>query len=884
MNSNYSFFLAAIFLVFLSQAIYAIPTTVSVSISSGTNFTNNPSVSLTITPDTQDANGMRFSCTAGFSGNFEAFASTKSAFDITTGNGCALGDGNKTVYVQLEDASGSQLASAEPAKIYLDTSSPTTIVSGNDGSWHQTNVTLTFSCTDTASGCSYVTVNGTDHNNYTANTAMLTISTEGSNSITYNSTDVAGNTDAPAPITVQIDKSGPSISNLFPANAGYDGNSSPTISFSLTDASSGIKASSIALAIDGNQKTPTANGSTYSFILDYSINSTKTVKVDLNAKDNLDNNSTSSWTFTVDKTPPSGTITLPDADVNITTPHLTLSATDSQIGMASGKMKFSCKTNNWSDPANYSTDYNGFNITSGSDCNSDQGIKIIHVRFADSAGNWATADANVQIIYDLAGPGAPNIFTATPGNGQATLNWTASTDSLSGIKDYVIYLNNSASAYATTSGISYTVTGLTNGTSYSFQIKARDNSGNEGGSISASATPTAGSTGNDNNPGIPSNQNDSSPPAIRWVNLQASQNLSGIFKVEVESIDDSGVNYTSLYVDSQSAENLVEKISVKKTAYFEFSIDTSKFSNGSHSLIAVSEDSSSNQNSGTSTITINFENGESGGNDGENNGSGDADENKTIFSQTTNFGEKDKNFINSISLEQAAKEKAIQLGELLKPRRKIEIAKNGGSFSIIVTISFENTDLNSIKIVEIIPKEFAKSASEIVSDTGFEILNEDPIIEFDINSLDSNKTIELSYRLKTDFNESAAEEIPKNIEGKFSAPILLAPEVNVSKDSFNVVEKNEPQNAFSIIGISGILPILGAIAILGFIWLFVFSMKHPLKIIHEHTGLEKVSLEEKQKENATPEADSNAKKKKSEQIKELDVVEEKLKGLRKGAN
>ncbi len=506
--------------------------------------------------------------------------------------------------------------------------------------------------------------------------------------------------------------------------------------------------------------------------------------------------------------------------------------------------------------------------------------------FADSAGNWSTVDSNVQIVYDITAPAAPTGLTATAGNSQATLNWSASTDSVSGVKDYIIYLNEAN--HATTSGTSYTVTGLSNGTSYSFRISARDNSGNEGAQAAAvSATPTAPTSSADN-PITPATEDDSSPPSIIWVNLQPKQNLSGIFKIQVDAIDASGIKYISMYIDSQDEKGFVEKITSKQGTYFEFSIDTTKFSDENHSLIVVSADNAPNQHTGTSTINVNFANAKNQNNDQENNEQNKPPEKETFFSQITNFGEKDKNFINGISLEETAKQKAIELAELLKPKRKIEITKDGKKFNLKVTISFENTDLNSIKIVEIIPKEFAKSASEIGSDFNFNVLADDPIIEFDLNSLASNKTIELKYWLKADLNESAAEEIPKNTDGKFSAPIILTTDIIVSKESFNIeMEKNSSPSAFFSLENIGFLPILGAIAILGFIWVFVFSMKHPLKIIHEH-AVEKNVSEEKPAETGqgtiAGETEATAKKKKSEQIKELDTVEEKLKGLRKEAN
>ncbi|QMV43160.1 cellulase family glycosylhydrolase [Cohnella cholangitidis] len=90
-------------------------------------------------------------------------------------------------------------------------------------------------------------------------------------------------------------------------------------------------------------------------------------------------------------------------------------------------------------------------------------------------------------------PSAPAGLTATAGNAQATLNWTAS----SGATSYTV-------KRATTSGgpytivatgvtaTSYTNTGLTNGTTYYYVVSASNAAGASPNSSQASATPSAG--------------------------------------------------------------------------------------------------------------------------------------------------------------------------------------------------------------------------------------------------------------------------------------------------------------------------------------------------------------------------------------------------------
>ncbi|WP_239619288.1 glycoside hydrolase family 48 protein [Cohnella mopanensis] len=105
--------------------------------------------------------------------------------------------------------------------------------------------------------------------------------------------------------------------------------------------------------------------------------------------------------------------------------------------------------------------------------------------------NSAQASATPQ----LAIPAAPTGLTATAGNAQATLSWTAS----SGAASYnVKRATTSGGPYTTVaSGVattSYTNTGLTNGTTYYYVVSAVNASGESLNSTQASATPQLPST------------------------------------------------------------------------------------------------------------------------------------------------------------------------------------------------------------------------------------------------------------------------------------------------------------------------------------------------------------------------------------------------------
>ena len=94
-------------------------------------------------------------------------------------------------------------------------------------------------------------------------------------------------------------------------------------------------------------------------------------------------------------------------------------------------------------------------------------------RLSDLNPPILTADERWQYLL----PGAPTGVTATAGNAQAAVSWTAPA-SVATITDYVVqYSSNGGSAWTTFSdgtstATSATVTGLTNGTAYTFRVAA----------------------------------------------------------------------------------------------------------------------------------------------------------------------------------------------------------------------------------------------------------------------------------------------------------------------------------------------------------------------------------------------------------------------------
>jgi len=117
-----------------------------------------------------------------------------------------------------------------------------------------------------------------------------------------------------------------------------------------------------------------------------------------------------------------------------------------------------------------------------------------YVKAKDAAGNVSVASSTVSTTTlaaaDTQVPTAPTSLSASSiAQTTLTLGWTASTDNV-GVTGYDVYKNGTLLTSVTTT--TYSVTGLTAGTTYTFYVKAKDAAGNvSAASSTISATTTA---------------------------------------------------------------------------------------------------------------------------------------------------------------------------------------------------------------------------------------------------------------------------------------------------------------------------------------------------------------------------------------------------------
>jgi hypothetical protein len=364
--------------------------------------------------------------------------------------------------------------------------------------------------TDATSGIAgYILVWDTNSNTVPTNCGSITtsntnatsssLSTGNSHYVHIRAVDNAGNcsTNTTHLGPFYIDVTPPSVSNYSPANGSYTNDTTPTISFDITDAHSKVDWNSLIVKVNSQDVTNDVNytaitdGNRITYTPANPVSGTVTVNVDVN--DNAGASVSASWSFTVDANAPtisSFTQSYGSDWTNDETPEFSISASDTG-GSGLSKMAFSCNNSTWSSEVTYATTYSSFDITSSSaGCTTSDGEKTVYVKVKDAAGNWSSA-ASTTVKYDNSPPNPPTISVESEDDGSFTISWSAPSDvGPAGILSYEVYLDGSL--YASTSNTYYTFTNLTNDTTYRAKVKAKDYAGNRSDfSNEVSATPTS---------------------------------------------------------------------------------------------------------------------------------------------------------------------------------------------------------------------------------------------------------------------------------------------------------------------------------------------------------------------------------------------------------
>ena len=149
------------------------------------------------------------------------------------------------------------------------------------------------------------------------------------------------------------------------------------------------------------------------------------------------------------------------------------------------------------------------------------GAHTLQTVASDAAGNTGVSTVvNVTVPQDTSPPGPPGTPTASAiGQQQLTLSWTAAGDDR-GVTGYQV-LRNGSPLPGTVTGLSYTDTGLTAATAYTYTVRALDaagNTGNPSGSLTVSTLAVSAGLFSDTWPGA---------NGAAWASAWAASSSSG---------------------------------------------------------------------------------------------------------------------------------------------------------------------------------------------------------------------------------------------------------------------------------------------------------------------------------------------------------------------
>ena len=220
------------------------------------------------------------------------------------------------------------------------------------------------------------------------------------------------------------------------------------------------------------------------------------------------------------------------------------------------------------------------------------------VTYTVTAADTTTKDYTVTVtVAPVAAPTAPQGFTATPGDGQVALSWTApASDGGSTITDYQVSSDNGGSWIPASSPTSHAFTGLTNGTAYTFKVRAVNVAGN-GAEAAATATPISGGSSSSSTGGgttTPSNPTGSFFGGISTFEKGTNENLIFFVQKDFSLFRDVKVDGALL---TRNTDYKAESSSTRITLYADY---LNTLSVGSHTLVVGFTDGTS----ATATFTV----------------------------------------------------------------------------------------------------------------------------------------------------------------------------------------------------------------------------------------------------------------------------------------
>ncbi len=362
-----------------------IPTTPSVSLSTGT--WTNQNVTATITPGTDALSGVnRTEYRTRLDGG------TWTSWTTYTAPVMIEDQGQTSIEARTIDNAGNTSESSVIRVALIDKTLPTTpSVSLSTETWTNQNVTATItSGTDALSGVNrteYRTrLDGGTWTSWTTYTTPVTISTQGQTSIEARTIDNAGNvSDSSSIKTALIDTTIPTTPSVSLSTETWTNQNVTATITSGTDALSGVNRTEYRTRMGGGTWS---SWSTYTAPV--VISAEGQTSIEAITIDNAGNISDSSVikTALIDKTGPTGSLLINAGDEFTNTPNVTLTLSASDLNNIVAYRVANGTDASTAEPI-LITPETPFETTVGHILSDNDGVKTVSVQYQDVAGNWS---------------------------------------------------------------------------------------------------------------------------------------------------------------------------------------------------------------------------------------------------------------------------------------------------------------------------------------------------------------------------------------------------------------------------------------------------------------------------------------------------------------
>ncbi|MCR4336034.1 MAG: Ig-like domain-containing protein, partial [archaeon] len=108
------------------------------------------------------------------------------------------------------------------------------------------------------------------------------------------------------------------------------------------------------------------------------------------------------------------------------------------------------------------------------------------------------------------------------------------------------------------------------------------------------------------------------------------------------------------------------------------------------------------------------------------------------------------------------------------PERNLLITKTDDGLKVTIIITFKNSgNTKGLQLIEVIPKGVTNNANNIVSENPFTVVQQDPIIKFDLGEVANEKAVTVEYIAATGLTEQQANDVAVQFDSYKSPPVLL---------------------------------------------------------------------------------------------------------------